>query len=75
MSLWASLLLPILALPIYPLCTDGFFYPDFRQVTDISDSFHLANSAREFIGLVVECLTQDRGVAGSSLTGGTVLCP
>ena len=24
---------------------------------------------------VVECLTQDRGVAGSSLTGVTVLCP
>ena len=26
-------------------------------------------------GSVVECLTQDRGVEGSSLTGGTVLCP
>ena len=25
-------------------------------------------------GSVVECLTQDRGVAGSSLTGGTALC-
>ena len=24
---------------------------------------------------VVECLTQDRGVAGSSLTVGTALCP
>ena len=24
---------------------------------------------------VVECLTQDQMVAGSSLTGGTVLCP
>ena len=24
---------------------------------------------------VVECLTQDQGVTGSSLTGGTVLCP
>ena len=26
-------------------------------------------------GSVVECLTQDRGAAGSSLTGITVLCP
>ena len=26
-------------------------------------------------GSVVECLTRDRGVVGSSLTGGTVLCP
>ena len=24
---------------------------------------------------VVECLTRDRGVAGSSLIGGTALCP
>ena len=28
----------------------------------------------EHSGSVVECLTQDRGVAGSSLTGGTELC-
>ena len=26
-------------------------------------------------GSMVECLSQDRGVAGSSLTGGIVLCP
>ena len=26
-------------------------------------------------GLVVRCLTRDRGAAGSSLTGVTVLCP
>ena len=26
-------------------------------------------------GLVVECLTRDRGSAGSSLTGVTALCP
>ena len=26
-------------------------------------------------GSVVECLTRDRGAAGSSLTGVTVLCP
>ena len=30
---------------------------------------------RERSGSVVECLTQDRGVAGSSLTGVTALCP
>ena len=28
----------------------------------------------ECIGSVVECLTRDQVVAGSSLTGGTVLC-
>ena len=27
------------------------------------------------VSAVVECLAQDRGVAGSSLTGGTALCP
>ena len=26
-------------------------------------------------GSVVECLTPDRGIAGSILTGGTALCP
>ena len=35
---------------------------------------HLCNE-REHSGSVVECLTGDRGAAGSSLTGVTVLCP
>ena len=30
---------------------------------------------RERNGSVVECLTRDRGAAGSSLTGVTVSCP
>ena len=30
---------------------------------------------RERIGSVVECLTRDRGAAGSSLTDVTALCP
>ena len=30
---------------------------------------------RERSGSVVECLTRDRGAAGSSLTGVTSLCP
>ena len=30
---------------------------------------------REGSGSVVECLTPDRGAAGSSLTGVTALCP
>ena len=30
---------------------------------------------REHSGSVVECLTRDRGTAGSSLTNVTVLCP
>ena len=32
------------------------------------------NSVRSAFS-VIECLTWGRGVAGSSLTGGTVLCP
>ena len=32
-------------------------------------------SYRERSGSVVECLTRDKGAAGSSLTGVTVLCP
>ena len=31
--------------------------------------------AMERSGSVVECLTRDRGAAGSSLTGVTALCP
>ena len=34
-----------------------------------------SNSIRERSGSVVECLTRDRGAAGSSLTGVTALCP
>ena len=30
---------------------------------------------RERSGSVVECLTRDRGAAGSSLADGTALCP
>ena len=33
------------------------------------------SNLREHSGSVVECLIQDRGAAGSSLTGITVLCP
>ena len=35
----------------------------------------LFTCVRERSGSVVECLTRDRGAAGSSLTGVTVLCP
>ena len=31
--------------------------------------------SEEHGGSVVKCLTRDRGVVGSSLTGGTVVCP
>ena len=37
-------------------------------------AFHLG-LRRERSGSVVECLTQDRGVAGSSLNSITALCP
>ena len=38
-------------------------------------SYFVIVSCRVRSGLVVECLTQDRGAVGSSLTGVTVLCP
>ena len=37
--------------------------------------FKCNNRSREGSGSVVECLTQDRGSAGTSLTGVTALCP
>ena len=36
---------------------------------------HWRGGCGEGSGSVVECLTRDRGVAGSSLTGITALCP
>ena len=35
----------------------------------------LIDSHHQHSGSVVECLNRDQGVAGSSLTGGTALCP
>ena len=54
---------------------------NFRGITVIEykiyetrfSPFHKFHNRRERSGLVVECLTQDRGAAGSSLTGVTVL--
>ena len=40
---------------------------------DPDDRSH--HAARELIRSVVECLTRDRGVAGSSVSGITALCP
>ena len=39
------------------------------------DHIHLDRIVNERSGSVVECLTRDRGAAGSSLTGVTALCP
>ena len=38
-----------------------------------ASSVHLYSDAGERSGVVVECLTQDRGAVGSSLTGVTAL--
>ena len=57
----------------------NFYLPKYKML-------HIAKHGREMqylskglegcSGSVVECLTQDHGVAGSSLTGGTTaLCP
>ena len=41
----------------------------------INDTVRVKGFSRERSGSVVECLTGDRGAAGSSLTGVTALCP
>ena len=38
-------------------------------------TYHKSKPEWERSGSVVECLTRDRGAAGSSLTGVTALCP
>ena len=45
-----------------------------KELLDFGD-LDLIFKVRECSGSVVKCLTQDRGVVGSSLTGITVLCP
>ena len=51
----------------------------FREYKELIVIIHAALKIFKFqyyLGSsVVECLTRDRGVAGSSLTGVTVLCP
>ena len=41
----------------------------------INDTVRVKGFSRERSSSVVECLTRDRGAAGSSLTGVTALCP
>ena len=45
-----------------------FFTDDFNMFSPLTEVRERSNS-------VVECLTRDRGAAGSSLTGVTALCP
>ena len=45
----------------------------FSEALLFADS--VSTKIRERSGSVVECLTRDRGAAGLSLTGVTVLCP
>ena len=44
---------------------------DTKTKVTFVDSYN----SKEHSGPVVECLNRDRGAAGSSLTGVTVLCP
>ena len=47
----------------------------FSENTELIEfKFHMEYSGGRCDSLV-ECLTRDQGVAGSSLTGGTVMCP
>ena len=53
------------------LCYLLFLFCHLKQLTLV----WICNLIKEHGGSVVECLTRDRGVAGSRLTGGTALCP
>ena len=59
------------ALPVPWMLADCTIY--FYNKIGLSIILHV--HGREHSGSVVECLTRDRGAAGSSLTGVTVLCP
>ena len=55
---------------------------DYQKMTEVATSGERVypfsaeyNMSLERSGSVVECLSPDRGVAGSSLTGVTMLCP
>ena len=50
---------------------------DTSDFNPFSNNFYVALflDSAHVDGSVVECLTPDRGVAGSSLNGGAALCP
>ena len=48
---------------------------DFKRNTAFYLEIIKSVTSQEHTGSVVECLTQDQGAAGSSLTGVTVFCP
>ena len=50
----------------------NFFVVSFMFIAKLNRK---ADGAQRNCGSVVECLTRDRGAAGSSLAGVTVLCP
>ena len=59
---------------LYPLLSTGSTKEDPSR-HDWAKRNQIKQNIRERSGTVVECLTGDRGAAGSSLTGVSVLCP
>ena len=56
-------------------CVFLFFFSDNLAPENKIFNVSVLKLKLEESGSVVECLTPDQGVAGLSLTGGTVLCP
>ena len=64
-------------------CTPGFVMSMFCMLRnnptptrdDVERALEGKLTCREHSDSVLECLTRDRGAAGSSLTGVTALCP
>ena len=66
------------AIQFLSFCSYVYSFPHlaFCYVHEIYDKVLVkASEVEEHGGSVVECLIPDRGVAGSSLTGGNALCP
>ena len=61
--------------PITKVVCFCFLLKCFRRIFGKHCGLRSDCSYREHSDSVVDCLTRDQGVAGSSLTGGTVLCP
>ena len=53
----------------------SFVYGSFVLEIHVRYNKNISEDYGRCSGSVVECLTQERGVAGSSHTGSTVLCP
>ena len=65
------------SIPLYPVLQIRSIKAPLQNTSVLSgvNQTDTAYKVWEHSGLVVECLTRDKGAAGSSLTDDTALCP